>query len=421
MLKFKLDILDDETYSRFFLALGTVSFWLWSVFVTPLSGTDVIDFGRAYIALYGLLVVLFANARTIYVGSLIGYLYLITHYYYLIYLNYENPHKIEYLIGLNMILCLCNLVFVRKYQVLTFYIYSFVGAFALLYKVEHKYFLPILFLTIFAVYLSTIGAIFRIKLIAAIKKKTEENLHLQAGILHSSKMASLGEMAGGIAHEINNPIQVILGNTQFLMKQYKDDPRLPKIRENAYRIASIVASVKILSRGGGKDEGRDIKDLSELINNALNLCRRKISNRNINLIVEGDVDTKIGCQPSEIIQVILNLVVNAYEAIDRSCPDQTKEERIRIVCKKIDGNVEVVIWDSAPEIPDNVVDRFFLPFFTTKPVGKGPGLGLATSRTLAEKNGGTLVFKKETKEFVLTMPVFATATIGNAGAPKSAA
>jgi signal transduction histidine kinase len=228
-------------------------------------------------------------------------------------------------------------------------------------------------------------------------------------------------MAGGIAHEINNPIQVILGNTQFLMKQYKDDPRLPKIRENAYRIASIVASVKILSRGGGKDEGRDIKDLSELINNALNLCRRKISNRNINLIVEGDVDTKIGCQPSEIIQVILNLVVNAYEAIDRSCPDQTKEERIRIVCKKIDGNVEVVIWDSAPEIPDNVVDRFFLPFFTTKPVGKGPGLGLATSRTLAEKNGGTLVFKKETKEFVLTMPVFATATIGNAGAPKSAA
>lgn len=401
--KFKFDLLDDDSYTRFFLILGCVSFWGWSLFITPFSGSDVVDFGRQYVALVGVLIALFFTRRWIFLGSLLGYLYLISHYFYLVYLNYNNPHKIEFLSGLNMILCLCNLVFVRRYQLMVFYIYSFLVALVLFYFIEKSLYFPIMSLTIFASYLSAIGASVRIHLISANKKKNEENLHLQAGIMQSSKMASLGEMAGGIAHEINNPIQIIVGYTTQLLKADQGNTKLQKISDNAFRIAKIVESVKTLARGKSIALIEDPKPLTEIINGALNLCRQKIEHRNIKIQMIGHGNFLVYGEPSEIMQIFINLLNNAYEAIERSCQDLNIEQSITLIIKSNEGHIECAITDSSPAMEETVVQRLFQPFFTTKPIGQGQGLGLLTSRRLAEKNGGTLVFHEPSKEFILRL------------------
>ncbi len=215
----------------------------------------------------------------------------------------------------------------------------------------------------------------------------------RAKLVENARLAALGIMAGGIAHEIYNPLAVIEGCAERLddhvntlpiedavLKKYLD-----MIVENAGRIHKIIQGLRSISRDASKDPF--IKSsLDVIMGSVLELCRERFFNNNISFDVEmPDPDLKIECRPAQIGQVIINLLNNAYDAVQT-----VPEKRIRLGARERESGAEITVEDSGEGVPSEIAGNLFIPFFTTKSEGSGVGLGLSISHAIVKEHHGDI-------------------------------
>lgn len=244
-----------------------------------------------------------------------------------------------------------------------------------------------------------------------LEEKEHELLVSQGHVHHANKLASLGEMASGMAHEINSPIQTINLIAQRVQLQLKKnmsaddiDSSMQKITDSVKKISEIINSLRMVSRDSTGDDFTETT-ISDLVKDVLNMTeeRFKINNIQFDVIYHHiSEDLPLQCQRLQISQVLINLVNNAYDAI------QTMENRwIHIDIEKISDIIQFSVTDSGMGISNEIADRVFDPMFTTKEIGKGTGLGLSISHDIVSKHNGKLYIDLESNNtrFVMELPV----------------
>lgn len=226
----------------------------------------------------------------------------------------------------------------------------------------------------------------------------EENLVRQsATLIHSEKMSSLGYMAAGIAHEVNNPLSIITGTAELMRRKFNAssvEPEkgqlayLDRIVTTAHRISRIIESLKVYSRDSSSD-GNEMVDISNVISQAFVLSEKRAGEVRLESRVPEGI-RGFG-NTTELLQSILNLINNSLDAIDKS-PDSWVQ--IRMVRGKISGkpSIQIQVIDSGFGIRPEILKHLFTPFYTTKPVGLGTGLGLSLSQKLIESRGGRVYY-----------------------------
>lgn len=231
----------------------------------------------------------------------------------------------------------------------------------------------------------------------------------QLKIIACSKMSALGEMAGGIAHEINTPLSVITMRSKQLARLLSHEhPDLVKatefcslIEETGKRIAKIIQGLCSFSRTGDEDPFVSTS-VESIIDDTLGFCSEKLHINGFKIDLSNiDSSIAIECRAVEISQVLLNLINNAAHALENS-----QEKWIKIECVDSTDFVELMVIDSGPGIPKQIQDKIFQPFFTTKVVGEGTGLGLSISKGLIENHSGSLVLNTNLPNtcFVIKLP-----------------
>jgi signal transduction histidine kinase len=237
-----------------------------------------------------------------------------------------------------------------------------------------------------------------------------EMIKLKKQLFQSEKMAAVGQLAGGVAHEINNPMSVILGFSQALSRRITDenDPLfmpLKSIEREAVRCKKLVVDLLTFSRTSKSES--ELVDISILINETVSLIDSKCRVKNINLTqhIAGNIP-HIRANKNQIQQVIVNLCNNAIDAMEVK-----GSGLLDVEVKKDSQNpdfIEIIVTDTGCGIPPEIKDKVFDPFFTTKEVGKGTGLGLSISYEIVQKHGGTIDIKSEVNEgtsFIVKLPV----------------
>jgi two-component system NtrC family sensor kinase len=252
---------------------------------------------------------------------------------------------------------------------------------------------------------------------ASLEETNRRLRETQSHLVQSEKMASLGQLVAGIAHEINNPLAFVV-NSLFLVKEGLEriakEPqdevpsairgRVGNMRANLRdacdgtdRVKELVSKLRTFSR---LDEGQfKTVNIHESIDSVLLFLRHKLEDR---IVVERNFGGQdmLECFPGELNQVLMNVIANAIDSIEGA-------GRVTVTTKLDDGNFVIAVHDTGKGIPEEIRSRIFEPFFTTKPVGRGTGLGLAISYGIVKAHGGSIDFASELgkgTEFVLTIP-----------------
>ncbi len=227
------------------------------------------------------------------------------------------------------------------------------------------------------------------------RESAQEVQVLQQKNVHSSKMAALGEMAAGVAHEVNNPLAVIKGKADQLKRAVhlgRLDPEVvgrtaTVISETAERIAKIIRGLRSFARDGESDPFQRAT-LQTILDESFELCRSRFHHNGIELRVAGEMNgLQIECRSVQIGQVVLNLLNNAADAV---LP--LPEKWIQLEVHDRGEMVDILVTDSGHGIPFDVAQKIMQPFFTTKEIGKGTGLGLSISVGIARSHHGELVY-----------------------------
>lgn len=243
------------------------------------------------------------------------------------------------------------------------------------------------------------------------KQIEREMLKQKSRLEHSSKMASLGEMAAGLAHEINNPVAIISGRAQQLMMALERDNCPPEtlmkglenIEQTSQRITRIVRSLRSFSHEN-EQEAFQNHNIKNIIDDTLTFCEEKFRNNGIEILCNVPADISADCRPTQMTQVLLNALNNSYDAI----VSNNKEKWIRIRVTTREQQVDIRITDSGKEIPHAIRDKVMQPFFSTKEVGKGTGLGLSISKGIIDAHKGLFYFNyenTENTELVIVLPI----------------
>lgn len=228
--------------------------------------------------------------------------------------------------------------------------------------------------------------------------------------VHSSKMASLGEMAGGISHEINNPLSIIEGNASKILRTVEKESfdiedlkkAASKIEQTTERIAKIIKGLRSFSRDGAKDPFVPTT-VKSLIDDTLSFCEARLANHRIELKINPfDPELKIDCRGVQLSQVILNLINNSSDAIHNMVNPWIQLNVIELN----DNNIEISITDCGKGISPDVAEKIMQPFFTTKGIGKGTGLGLSIAKGIIESHQGRfyLDINCPNTRFVIELP-----------------
>ena len=230
-------------------------------------------------------------------------------------------------------------------------------------------------------------------------------------LVSSARLSALGMMAGGLAHEINNPLGIIHGYASNLLEMARDGqisvPVLESssayIKETAERIGSIIKSLRHIAREGDGDPILP-SSMHDLIERVLELWRERFRMHSVELICAPiDPQLQVPCREVQIAQVVMNLLQNAFDAVAES----RGEKWVEVEVSTRNKSVVVSVTDSGPGVPPAIRTRIMEPFFTTKPVGKGTGLGLSLSRSIAAGHGGELTLGERNghTRFSLTLPL----------------
>ena len=255
-----------------------------------------------------------------------------------------------------------------------------------------------------------------------IEKAYTELKSTQAQLIHAEKMASLGELTAGIAHEIKNPLNFV-NNFSEVSRELLDEIKellqkenntegleivndlkqnLEKINQHGKRADSIVKGMLLHSRGTSGE--KTLTDINELLDQYVNLAYHglRAQDKGFNITIEKDYDytiEKINVVPQDISRVFLNIINNAcYAAYDRKkkSGDTNFTPTLRVSTKNLAGKVEIRIADNGNGISADILDKIFQPFFTTKPTGEGTGLGLSLSYDIVTKvHGGNIKVESE--------------------------
>ena len=278
---------------------------------------------------------------------------------------------------------------------------------------------------------------------AALSRALLELKETQAALLHGEKMASLGQLVAGVAHEINNPLNAIAGSIESLveragearrvldryrgferelpaaaqrgMQQLRQEVDLDAtlddldgiarvIRRSTDRAVRIVSDLLHFSRASSD---RVPTDLHAGLDEALSLVGPHMRHANVTIEKDYAVLPELLVRAGEVNQIFLNLLTNAWQAVSGVRPAE-----IRVSTRLLRGAVEVAIEDNGPGVPDELRTRIFDPFFTTKPAGQGTGLGLSISAQIAARHGGSLSVERAPQggaRFVLRLPLLPTA------------
>ncbi len=235
-----------------------------------------------------------------------------------------------------------------------------------------------------------------------------EQKQMQERLLLADRMASMGTLAAGVAHEINNPLTCVLANVGLLSEilpavaAEHDDPRLREasdllrdVRDGAERVRKIVRDLKMFSRPDDTKSGA--VDVRQVIESCINMAWNEIRHR-ARLVKDYGPTAFVDGNDAQLGQVFLNLLINAAQAIPEG---NVERNEIRLVTKiddQDDRRVVVEIRDTGAGIPASVLPHIFDPFFTTKPVGMGTGLGLSVCHGIVTKLGGALLVESEPGE-----------------------
>ncbi len=251
------------------------------------------------------------------------------------------------------------------------------------------------------------------KMIVKVLEADFKRKRIEKQLVDSAKLASIGEMAGGIAHEINNPLAIILGRTRQLKTMFakqtataeKAIPLLNSIESVGERVSVIVKSIRTMSHGGMGEE-RTTLNLYERVNATIEICRDSAQIKGIDIRLESQADLKtcFGAL-TQVDQILLNLVKNAIEAVESL---DASERWLSVTLENsTDGKFVLAKFSNGgPQVDPVIQEKIFQPFFTTKPVGKGTGLGLGISQSLAAQNQGRIKLQSEAPNpcFVLELP-----------------
>ncbi|KAB2832804.1 MAG: PAS domain-containing protein, partial [Candidatus Brocadia sp.] len=235
-----------------------------------------------------------------------------------------------------------------------------------------------------------------------------EKIALQTEAIRSRHLASVGELAAGVAHEINNPITGIINCAQILVnksaKGTREEDIGHRIVKEGTRIADIVKSLLSFARPGDRKEQKVAVHVSEIISDTLVLMGSQLKKDNIELALHiSHKLPKIRAHHQQIQQVFLNLISNARYALNSKYPEshENKILEIRGEAVTIDNCpcVKVTFHDKGTGIPADILDKVMNPFFSTKPRGKGTGLGLSISHSIVSDHGGKLLIDSVENEF----------------------
>jgi signal transduction histidine kinase len=272
------------------------------------------------------------------------------------------------------------------------------------------------------------------------KKNLQALKATQSQLVQSEKMASLGELTAGIAHEIQNPLNFVNNFSEVsneLIAELKEEKQKPsnerdtaleddllkdistnleKINHHGKRAADIVKSMLQHSRtSSGQKEPTDINALcDEYFKLSYHGLRAKDKSFNATLVTDLDPSNPvINIIPQDIGRVILNLINNAFYVVDEKAKSIAKqsgsyEPTVTISTKKIGNKLNIAVKDNGNGIPSKTLEKIFQPFFTTKPTGQGTGLGLSLSYDMVKAHGGELKVETnegEGTEFIIELPM----------------
>ena len=223
-----------------------------------------------------------------------------------------------------------------------------------------------------------------------VMKNITELRRLKDQLHHADKLASIGLLVSGVAHEINNPLTGTIAYTELLTMKVPDESikrDLNKILESAERCKKIVDNLLTFSRQ--RTPAKSLESVNDIVDRAIELRGYWLRSSGIEVVKDYDALTTVFVDAQQLQQVILNILLNAEQAIVGAGRNRG---RITFTTRyqRADRRIFIRIADNGPGIPQRIISRIFDPFFTTKPVGVGTGLGLSISHGIVSEHGGTI-------------------------------
>ncbi|HVT77016.1 MAG TPA: ATP-binding protein, partial [Acidimicrobiales bacterium] len=233
---------------------------------------------------------------------------------------------------------------------------------------------------------------------------------LEAELRHAQKLESIGQLASGVAHEINTPIQYVGNNLQFLLGAFEElkpmvsgdgaeallaeiPVAIEEAMDGVERVARIVRAMKSFGHAGG--DAMAPADINEAVRNAMAVAYTEVKHVAVVSLDLGDVPP-VMCHIGDVNQVLLNLIVNAAHAVGDVTKRTRKKGRITVRTRVEGADCVIEVCDTGAGIPPNIADRIFEPFFTTKEVGVGTGQGLALAYSLIhDRHRGSISFESD--------------------------
>ncbi|MCM8797519.1 MAG: ATP-binding protein, partial [Candidatus Omnitrophica bacterium] len=242
-----------------------------------------------------------------------------------------------------------------------------------------------------------------------VRQRTKELVEMQKQLIHAEKLATVGTLAGGVAHEINNPLTAILTNAQMLLAEKNRldaDSResLALIEEASKRCRTIVQKLMTYAKKPIEESAFSKVNMLNVVKNASSFLTYQLAQENIRIVSKAEEDEYlVNGNQNELEQVLTNMVLNARDAIKAA----KKKGEICILLFKNTSWIHLSVKDEGVGIPKEIMPKIFDPFFTTKDVGKGTGLGLSICQSIVSKHGGTITVHSEVGKgsvFTVSLP-----------------
>ncbi len=231
-----------------------------------------------------------------------------------------------------------------------------------------------------------------LKLQDDLKKKEEEIRNIANRASQAEKLTALGELVAGVSHELNNPLQIIVGYSEMIMTDETVPEHhktiLSRIYDSALRASRIIKNLRDFARQ--REFIREAVDLRQIVNKVVDLLDYEFTSAGIEIRKDYQDVPPVIVDFNQIEQVVMNLLKNAYDAIVET---GRSEGMITVSIRRGDGSVIMEISDTGIGIPEEHLNRIFEPFFTTKPVGKGTGLGLSITYGIIKAHNGDISVK----------------------------